>query len=261
MMVCEVATFSPLCATMTLNDCMKIDKILLTAYQYHLRCMPCDAKHSIFISEKRDGIEVSCFTREYVGALIRDVEVFISDKECTTTHAMLASIEATTKQCLWKLNQAGRIPSNCHTIAHARNIHISGKITFQYHDNAEAPNRSIISYDHTHTMEHAVRTTSLLGFMLCNLEHEFCSRFTDELLLKDKYAMTLGSPHISSRASLGACIGKGNLHFYKSSIFGHIYLLLQIIIEDVKQMIGSQNERHISDRLETILCWPAIYTH
>jgi len=110
-------------------------------------------------------------------------------------------------------------------------------------------------------MERAVRTTSQLGFMLRNLEHELCSRFTDELLLKDKYAMTLGSPHVSSRASLGACIGEGNLHFYKYSIFGHIYLLLQIIIEDIKQMIGSQNERHISDRVETILCRPAIYTH
>jgi len=50
--------------------------------------------------KKRDGVGVHCFTREYVGALLRDVEVFISDKECTTTHAMLESIEATTKQSL-----------------------------------------------------------------------------------------------------------------------------------------------------------------
>jgi hypothetical protein len=40
--------------------------------------MPCDAKHSTFLSEKRGGLGLHSFTREYMGSLIRDIEVYTS---------------------------------------------------------------------------------------------------------------------------------------------------------------------------------------
>ncbi len=35
-----------------------------------------------------------------------------------------------------------------------------------------------------------------------------------------------------TRATLGACIGEGNSHFFKYSLLGHVYLLILIIIEE-----------------------------
>ncbi len=110
MLVCQVATFSPLCASMNLTDCLKIDKQLLTAYQYRMKYLNCDTKHNIFISEKNGGIGVKCFTKEYVGALLRDLEVFISNPDSTTTVALLSSAEAATNLTLWTLNREQRIP-------------------------------------------------------------------------------------------------------------------------------------------------------
>jgi hypothetical protein len=69
--------------------------------------------------------------------------------------------------------------------------------------------------------------------MLRNLEQELCSRLADELALMDKNAKALGNKEISNQAMLNACLGKGNHHFYKYSIFGHVYLLLQVIIEEI----------------------------
>jgi len=66
MLVCQVATFSPICICMTLQECTLIDKHLTTAYQYRMKYMPSDAKHSIFISAKKGGIGVRSFTREYI---------------------------------------------------------------------------------------------------------------------------------------------------------------------------------------------------
>jgi len=54
MLVCQVATYSPICISMSLKECSSIDKQLLTAYQYRMKCMPSDAKHSIFLSEKKN---------------------------------------------------------------------------------------------------------------------------------------------------------------------------------------------------------------
>ena len=68
--------------------------------------------------------------------------------------------------------------------------------------------------------------------MLRDLNHEFASRFIDELLLCDQKAKIVGSLAITTRASLGACIGEGNMHFFKYSLFGHLYLLLQAIITE-----------------------------
>jgi hypothetical protein len=62
MLVCQVATFSPICIPMTLQECMGVDKQLLKAYQYHLKHTPSDAKHNVFISEKKGGLGLRCFT-------------------------------------------------------------------------------------------------------------------------------------------------------------------------------------------------------
>jgi len=56
MLVCQVATFSPLCIYMTLEECATIDKQLIRAYQYRLNFKASDAKHSIFLSEKLGGL-------------------------------------------------------------------------------------------------------------------------------------------------------------------------------------------------------------
>ena len=81
-----------------------------------------------------------------------------------------------------------------------------------------------ITYDHTHIMEKAVRTTCLYGFMLRDLNQEFISRFSDELLLRDRHAHSIGSLGVSGRQHLGACIGDGNPRFYNYSLFGRYFL-------------------------------------
>ncbi len=261
MLVCQVATFSPLCASMTLDECMTIDKQLLVAYQYRLKFLPCDAKHNIFISIRKGGIGVKSYTREYLGALFRDLEVYISNENSLTTHAILSSSEEANKLCMWLLLKAGRIPYNTASIEKAKQSNISGKITYQYLDDPNCPASSYISYDHTHLMERAVRTTCLLGFMLRNLEHEFCSRLADELILMDRNAKTLGNKAISTRASLNACLGKGNNQFYKYSLFGHVYLLLQVIIEEVVMLTANEpNDRERSKLFEDKISRPAIFS-
>lgn len=172
MSVCQVATYSPLCASMTLQECKKIDKSLINAYQHRMRFMSYDAKHSIFISSKKGGIGVRCFTRKYIGSLLRDTEVYISNDECFTSHAVRASIEAATKQNIWQLHQNKRIPGDTLAATRAENIYISGKLIHQYLDNAEHVHETEIVYNHTHTMERAIRTTNLLGFILRNLDYE-----------------------------------------------------------------------------------------
>jgi hypothetical protein len=92
------------------------------------------------------------------------------------------------------------------------------------------------------------------------MKSELCSRFTDEQELADKNAKTLGSPGITSRASLGPCIGEGSRTFSKYSLFGHIYLLLQIILEEASKLITAQDARAHSDQLEQIITRALIYT-
>jgi hypothetical protein len=52
MMVCQVATFSPICIHMSLKECADIDKQIIKTYQYRLKYMHSDAKHGIFLSKK-----------------------------------------------------------------------------------------------------------------------------------------------------------------------------------------------------------------
>jgi len=92
MLVCQVATYSPLCIPMSIQECTNIDKSLLKAYQYKLQFMQHDAKHSIFISLKRGGFGLKSFTREYTSALLRDTEVYISNEASLPAHALLSSL-------------------------------------------------------------------------------------------------------------------------------------------------------------------------
>jgi hypothetical protein len=84
-----------------------------------------------------------------------------------------------------------------------------------FQDGTEFPHTKTITYDHIHTMEKAIRTTSQRGFMLRNMDHEVCSRFVDELLLHDKNAKAIGDVNISLRDEFSACIGEGNKIFFQ----------------------------------------------
>jgi len=53
-------------------------------------------KYGIFISLKQGEIGVCSFMKAYVGALLRDLEVYISHEGSITSHAILASIQAAT---------------------------------------------------------------------------------------------------------------------------------------------------------------------
>jgi hypothetical protein len=180
MLVCQVATFSPLC--MSLKQCTTIDRHLLKTYQYRLKFMPHDAKHSIFLSEKLGGLGLCSFTRECVGALLRDVEVYISNDSSIPAHALITSIEEVTKQKLWNLSRDNRIPEKLAISNRIQQYQVSGKKTLIYHNTFEKPDEELVTFGHTHTMGRAIHTTGALGFMLQDMNFEFVSRFTDELL-------------------------------------------------------------------------------
>lgn len=73
------------------------------------------------------GIGVICFTQEYVGALIRDLEVYISNANSLPAHALVSSFEEATNKHLWHLYKASRIPANTEAAARTAHVHISGK--------------------------------------------------------------------------------------------------------------------------------------
>jgi len=210
---------------MSLKDCGSIDKQLLKAYQYHLHFMSHDAKH-------RGRIGLQSFTKEFVSVLLRDLEVYITHVTSLPAHALCTSLEEAIKQYLWKLVYEiyeNKIPSTLsENINRINQFCISGKRTIVFQDSFDHPYDEIISFDHTHIMNHAIMTTCALGFILRDFNMEFASRLADELLLNDKNA--LGSPNIVNWAILGAIIGDGNKYFFKYSILGHIYLFICIII-------------------------------
>jgi hypothetical protein len=232
MLVCQVANYSPICIDMSLEDCCEIDKRLIKAYQYKLKCMNNDAKHHIFISQRKGGLGVKSFTREYIGALLRDIEVEISNPDSMAAHALHASIEATIKKETWKLNCLSQLPSQSVAAENASNTHISGRKLQVFTTDLNEPVTCSIMYDHTHIMEKAIITLSKLGFMLRNLDYEFESRFTDELLLFDKQAKVLGCSKTVSRAKLGPVIGLGNSHLTKYSMAGRVSLLISVLFQE-----------------------------
>ena len=52
-----------------------------------------DAKHSIFLSAKKSSYGLHSYTREYISALLRDVEVYISNNDSMPAHALITSLE------------------------------------------------------------------------------------------------------------------------------------------------------------------------
>jgi len=136
-----------------------IDKQLLADYQYRLKYMPSDAKHAIFISEKKGGVGIQSFTCQYMGSLLRDIEVYISGKSSMTTHVLISSLEEATKKYIWHLHHDGKIPNNTNAAVRASVYIISGKKTLIFQDNTETPYAEIITYDHVHTMERVKRST------------------------------------------------------------------------------------------------------
>jgi hypothetical protein len=149
-----------------------------------------DTKHGIFISTKRGGYGLQNFTREYRGALLHNIEVYITNDGSIPAHALITSIEEAIKQRLWTLLKDGKIPRYLACYTRINQWNISGKKALTYHDTFDRPTEEIISFDHTHLMHHAITSTSALGFMLRlrDLNNEFAARFADELLLFDKKA-------------------------------------------------------------------------
>jgi hypothetical protein len=92
-----------------------------------MNCMPTDAKHSIFLSDQRGSIGVRSFTCEYMRALLRDIEVYISNERSLTVHALLYSIEEASKKCIWNLHRDGKFPTCSNAAAQENHIVISGK--------------------------------------------------------------------------------------------------------------------------------------
>jgi hypothetical protein len=165
MLVCQVATFSSICISMPLKECAFVDKQILKAYHYWLKFMPSDTKHNMFISEKRGGLGLHSFSREYIGALQRDLEVYNSNKESLPAHALVTSLEEATKQTLWMLNQEG-FSKAFEIVNRVKQFHISGKRTMFYQDTFDQPYKEFFTVDHTHTMAKAISTTCALGFIL-----------------------------------------------------------------------------------------------
>jgi hypothetical protein len=81
------------------QEMCNIDKLLMMAYQYRLNFMFHDAKHG-FLSEKREGCGLRSFTRECMSALLRDIEVHITNDNSLPAHALITSLEEATKQRL-----------------------------------------------------------------------------------------------------------------------------------------------------------------
>jgi hypothetical protein len=51
----------------------------------------------VFLYHAKKEVGIRSFVQEYMGALLRDVEVYISDTKSLTSHAILSSIESATK--------------------------------------------------------------------------------------------------------------------------------------------------------------------
>jgi hypothetical protein len=111
MLVCQVATFSPICIPMTLQDCADIDKTILKQYHFRLKLMHHDAQHFIFLPESKGGIGVKSFTMQYISALLRDIEVYITNKGSMPAHALITSLAEATKLSLWILKQDEKFPT------------------------------------------------------------------------------------------------------------------------------------------------------
>jgi hypothetical protein len=123
----------------------------------------------------------------------------------------------------------------------------------------EQPSYTNTTYNHPHLMQHVIHYSSSLGFILHDLNLEFASRFANELLLNDRNAKTLGSPTVTTRASMGVYLKEGNLHFAKYSLLGHVYLLIQIIIEEASKTLPTYDEGIQNNLFENKMSERGIY--
>jgi hypothetical protein len=142
---------------------------------------------------------------------------------------MHTSIEETIKKEMWLLNKQSRLPLLSLAAATAQNMSISGRKMISYSNDMDVPIISPMSYDQSHTMEKAIITSSKLGLMLRNLNNDFFSRYTDELLLTDKHVKSIGDVSISNRAKSGPVLGSRNKNLVKYSMIGHVGLLLSVM--------------------------------
>jgi len=261
MLVCQVATYSPICITMTLQECASVDRQLIKAYQYKLKCMPCDAKHHIFISECKGGLGLRSFTREYVGALLRDVEVYMNSTGTLQSHALCSSVEAATKQCLWMLKKNNKLPTIPVLFNQIDQYLISPKKIITFMDSFDTPETEETTFAHTHIMAEAIYTTSALGFMLRDMNNELCARITDEILLADRTAKALGDLGIGNRRKLGPIIGEGNENFHKHTITGRTYLRIRIAIQEARRQTYSAtiDQQTWNNSVEDKLSRPELY--
>jgi hypothetical protein len=209
--------------------------------------------------KKIGGLGVKSFTQQYLCALVRDTEVYISNNGSFPTHSLVASIEAATQQTLWLLLQDGKIKETMQVYNKIVNYKVSGRRICTYHDNFATPIAETFTHDHPHCMAKAITTTANIGFMLRDLNHEYIARFADNLLLQDKKVKLLGGQATKNRASLGPTLGEGITNCYKYSLLGQIYLFSNILIEEVKRdteavIIVNQNAA-IEDKLSR----PAYY--
>jgi hypothetical protein len=73
----------------------------------------------IYLFQTKGGggdIGFRCFTREYISALLQDIEVYISNKNSLPAHALKSSIEEATKLALWNLHLQSRIPNSINAL-------------------------------------------------------------------------------------------------------------------------------------------------
>jgi len=138
-----------------------------------------------------------------MGSLIRDIEVYITNKNTTPAHALAASIEEASKRKLWIRHQNNALPNLPLFLNQVQQYQISERKAIVYGDSFECPTLEEISCDQPHVMDHAIEVTSALGLMLRDLNHKACARFVDELLLVDHVAKTVGSPNILGQGNLG----------------------------------------------------------
>jgi hypothetical protein len=72
-----------------------------------------------------------------MGALLRDIEVYITNDDSLPAQALITIREKATKQSLWVLDQENKVPNKLDISNKIKQFHISGKRTLIYHDTFE----------------------------------------------------------------------------------------------------------------------------
>jgi hypothetical protein len=99
---------------------------------------------------------VKSFSGEYIGALLWDIEVHISNPDSLTANALFSSIEEANKKQFWMLHQQSRLPTSSSAAEKVQSTHISSRKIILYNNDMNEPTISPIFYDHPHAMEKAI---------------------------------------------------------------------------------------------------------